>query len=241
MLMGLTLSRRARLGLLAIFLVALLALFPMRLAFGILGLDGYGISARTVAGSVWWGRMRALVVGEIPLGNVDAGVSPLRMLIGQARLGIVRDAGQGNDIRGALLAGVGGMGVSHVTGTLPLGAAAAPLPVSAVELTDLTARFAGGRCVEAEGQVHARMAGDIAGLNLSQGMRGTAKCEGEKLLLPLVSQSGLEQLDIRVGADGRYRGEFRVKTSDADLVRSLEGLGFSHAGDSLALGVEGVM
>lgn len=240
-MMGLVLSRRARLGLAAVFAGALLVLLPMRVAFGLMSLDRYGISARAVNGSLWWGRIVQLGVGEMPLGTVDASLSSARLLIGQAHIGISRQAGQADDIRGALRAGVGGIGVDGITGSLPLGAAAAPLPISAVELTQLSARFAGGTCAEAEGQVRARVSGDVAGLNLSQGLAGVARCDGEALLLPLVGQSGMEKLNVRIMADGRYVADLRVATDDADLAGSLERQGFVRAGNDLMIRIEGLL
>jgi general secretion pathway protein N len=240
-MMGLTLSRRARLGLIALLLFSLIALFPMRLAMGMLGLDRYGVSAREITGSVWLAGMGQLGIGEIPLGTVDAGLSPVSLLLGRARIDVSRQAGQTNDVRGALTAGLGRVGIDDVTGNLPLGAAAAPLPVNAVELTNVSVRFSGGACGAAEGQVRARIAGQIDGLNLSQGLSGTARCDGPALLLPLVSQSGMERLNVRISADGRYTAEMRVTTSDPALSKTLEGQGFSRAGDAFAVRVDGIM
>ncbi|QUT07725.1 type II secretion system protein N [Sphingobium phenoxybenzoativorans] len=240
-MMGLALSRRARLGLLAIFLIALVALFPMRLAFGIFGMDRYGLAARSVTGSIWWGRIGKLSLSDVSLGTVDAGLSPLSLLIGRARIGVSRKDGQADDIEGALTAGFGRIGIDDATGMLPLGAAAAPLPIASADLSDVSVRFSGGLCGAAEGQVRAHLSTQIPGLNLSQGLSGAARCEGPALLLPLVSQSGMEKITLRISPDGRYAAEMRVTTADPALQQALGNQGFAQSDDASVIKVEGIL
>lgn len=240
-MMGLTLSRRARWGLIGIFLFALVAFFPMRLAFGLLGVDRYGISAHDIRGSVWVGRISQLILGEVPLGTVRAGLSPIQLFVLRARLDVARSKGLPDDIKGALSAGPGRYGIDDVTGALPLGAATAPLPIAAVDMQDVTAHFAQGRCAGAEGQVRAKIAGDVPGLNLSQGLSGTARCEGDALVLPMVSQSGLEKLTVRLSGNGRYLAEMRISTSDPALAQTLGAAGFAQGDGDSVLRIEGTM
>src|SRR3546814_8675667 len=122
------------------------------------------------------------------------------------------------------------MGIDDVTGAVPLGRTFAPLPLSSLVMEDVSAWFSGDRCGHAEGRVRARMAGQFPGLNLSQGLSGVASCDGEALLLPLVSQSGLEKLDLRIWRSGRYQAEMRVETDDATLGEALTKAGFAEAG-----------
>lgn len=240
-MMGLSLSRRARIALIAILLGAMLVLFPMRLALGILSLDRYGISARGVQGSIWWGRIEQLTVGDVPVGSVRAGLSPIQLLVGRARIDIWRKAGLPDDIAGAFSVGFGRVGIDDATGSLPLGAAMAPLPVSGIDLSDVSLRFAHGACAHAEGQVKLRLTNQIAGLNLSQGMSGAARCSGADLLVPLVSQSGMEKMNLRLTADGHYMLEMLVATTDPALAAALGSAGFAQAGDSFALRIDGAL
>jgi general secretion pathway protein N len=239
-MMGLGLSRKMRLALLALFAFSLLAMLPMRIAFSLFGMDRYGIAARSMSGSIWSGRIDQLAIGEIPLGTVDARLSPLQLFVGHARVDIARRDGV-DVMTGGLSSGVGRLGIDDATGTLPLGVAAAPLPVGSVELTDVSAHFAGSACADAKGQVRARVAGDVGGLNLAQGLSGAVRCDGAALLLPLVSQSGLEKLDLRLSPDGRYVAEMRVTTSDPAIANRLMAQGFARAGDGFAIRVEGMM
>lgn len=240
-MMGLTLSRRARWGLIGIFLLSLIILFPMRIAFGMLGIERYGVSAREVAGSIWSGGIGQLHLGEVPVGTVSAGLSPLQLVLLHARLDVERKRGVPDDISGALSAAPGRFGIDDVTGSVPLGAAAAPLPIAGIDMQDVSVRFAQGRCADASGQVRAKLAGDIAGINLSQGLSGAAKCDGDKLLLPLVSQSGMERIDVRLSGNGRYLAEMRVTPSDPALADKLGMAGFRQAGGDLVLRIEGTM
>lgn len=239
-MMGLSLSRRARLGLIAIFLIALIVLFPMRLMFGIIGAERF-VAARSMGGSLWDGHVGQMMLGEVPLGTVDAGLSPVQLLLLRARVDIERKPGLPNPIKGALTTGFGRAGIDSVTGTLPLGAAASPLPLASIDMTDVTVHFAGSRCDVAQGQVRAHVAGQIGGLNLSQGLSGAAQCDGDAMLLPLVSQSGLERLDVRLSGSGRYTAQMRVTTNDETLALGLASAGFKRSGDSLLLTIQGTM
>ena len=73
---------------LAMFAVAVLVLLPMRLALGWASLDSQGFSAREVTGSVWSGRLVEARFGDVALGDLDASVSPLALLIGRARIAL---------------------------------------------------------------------------------------------------------------------------------------------------------
>ncbi|WP_336960040.1 type II secretion system protein N [Sphingobium aquiterrae] len=240
-MMGLALSRRARLVLLAVFVMALLVLFPLRLALGMSSAERLGVSARGVAGSIWWGRIQQLIVGDVPVGNVHAALSPVQLPLARARLDLWRKSGLPDDIAGALTSGPGRIGVDDVTGALAMGTALAPLPIGAVSMDDASVRFASGACAHAEGQVKAQVVGQVAGLNLSQGLSGAAQCEGRDLLLPLASQSGLEKLILRISADGRYNARMVVTTSDAATAQALGNTGFTQAGDGYALTIDGML
>jgi general secretion pathway protein N len=106
-------------------------------------------------------------------------------------------------------------------------------------LEDVSAYYSGDRCGHAEGRVRARMAGQFPGLNLSQGLSGVAICDGNALLLPLVSQSGMEKINLRIWRSGRYTAEMRVETADSTLSAALGQAGFANVGGAQLLKVEG--
>lgn len=238
-MMGLILSRRMRIILILVLALGLLAFLPMRVALGLAGLERLGVAAREVRGTVWSGRIDQLMLGEMPMGSVRAGLSPRSLLVGRARFDIARTAGLPDDIRGALTIGPGRIGIDDVTGAVPLGRSFAPLPIASLVLEDVTGWFAGEKCGHAEGRVRARMAGQFPGLNLSQGLSGVATCDGDALLLPLVSQSGMEKLSLRIWRSGRYSAEMRVETADPTLAGTLGQAGFATVGNAQLLRVEG--
>lgn len=240
-MMGLHLSRRSRIALILVLLFGLLLFFPMRVALGLAGLERLGIAAREVRGMVWSGGIDQLMLGNMPMGGVRAGLSPVSLLMGRARFDVARTNGLADDIKGALTVGFGRIGVDDVTGVVPLGRSFAPLPVGSLTLEDVSAYYSGDRCGHAEGRVRARMAGQFPGLNLTQGLSGVVACDGDALLLPLVSQSGLEKINLRIWRSGRYTAEMRVETADPVLTSALGQVGFATVGNAQLLKVEGTL
>jgi general secretion pathway protein N len=240
-MMGLTLSSRMRIALIVIFALGVLVFLPMRIALGMAGLEQLGVSARSVRGTVWSGRIDELMLGDMPMRSVRAGLSPVSLLMGRARFDIVRRAGLADDISGALTVGFGRIGVDDVTGVVPLGRTFAPLPIGSFVMEDVSGYFAGDGCGHAEGRVRATVAGQLPGLNLSQGLSGVVTCDGDALLIPLVSQSGMEKINLRLWRSGRYVAEMRVETTDATLGETLGAAGFAIAGNARVLKVEGTL
>ena len=238
---ALGLSRRTRIALILLFAFGVILFMPMRIALGLAGLERVGVAAKDVRGSIWGGRIEQLMLGTTSLGTVRAALSPLSLLTARARFDIWRRQGTADDVSGALTVGFDRVGVDDVTGALPLGRTFAPLPVASFVMDDVTAYFSGDRCRHAEGRVRAQMAGQFPGLNLSQGLSGTASCDGDALLLPLVSQSGMEKVTLRIWRSGRYVAEMRVMTADAALAGALAKAGFAEAGGVRVLKVEGIL
>lgn len=237
--MGTPFSRRTRIALTIILISGLLLFVPMRIALDLGGLKRLGVSAQDVRGSIWNGHIDQLMAGHVALGSVHAALSPWPLLLGRARIDIARQAGQPDDIKGGMTVGFGRLGIDDVTGIVPLGRALAPLPIGSLDMNDVSVRFSGGRCASAEGQVRAHVTAQMPGLNLSQGLSGVAACDGEAMLLPLVSQSGMEKINLRLWQSGRYTAEMRVETADTALAAALAGAGFSRSGTALLVKVEG--
>lgn len=203
-------GRRALL--IAVFVAALVITFPMRLALGAIGLDDSGFSAREVGGSVWLGRLTEARVGAIPLGDVAASLSPIQLLIGRARVDL---DGKGSDgVHGAVGVARNSFGIDDVTAKLQAGSSFAPLPLSTIDLTDLSVRFADGQCQRASGRVRANLEGALAGVQLGGGLTGNARCDGGALLLPLAGESGMERVMLRIREGGRFTAEISVRQGD---------------------------
>lgn len=222
----------------SIFLFALLALLPLRLAIDYMGFDRFGLAAREAKGSVWLGALNEAQIGPAPLGDVEVRLNRLPLLIGRSRLSLRRQSLDA-PFRGATSLSRDGFSLDDVTGQLRLGGALAPLPVGSVDLDDVSVRFTSGVCESAEGRVRALIARDVGGLSFTSGLSGTARCQGGKLLLPLASQSGTERLNMSLGADGRYQAEFSVRASDPALSAQLVAAGFQPSGSGLSIRIQG--
>lgn len=239
MIRWLNLSPRGRIILAVAFLLALIATMPLRFLFMAVGAEDMGVAARSVRGPIWWGAAEDLQAGPIRIGTVDVLLSPFPLLLGRARFDISRKQGLPDDIAGALTAGIATRGIDDMTGTLPLGGALAPLPVSAVELQDVSIAFSGNRCVNATGRMRAILSARAPGLDLSNGLAGEIRCDGAELVIPLVGQSGVERIELRLDGEGRYHGTMTIATTDPALAGALGAMGFQAAGGNQQLRVAG--
>jgi general secretion pathway protein N len=220
------------------FLFAIVALLPLRLALDWLALDERGFAAREARGSIWLGGLSEAQIGSVPLGDLSAQLRSLPLFLGRARVDL-RRADEENRLTGSMTVSRHGFGIDDMTARLELGGALAPLPIGAVDLSDVTAHFADGLCTSAEGAVRANIAGDVAGITLPGGLSGNARCERAALLLPLVSQSGMEALNLRVFEDGRYEVELAVRPVDDTMRDRLVAAGFALTATGYALRASG--
>lgn len=225
---------------LAMFAAAMLAFLPLRLALGWAGIDEQGFTAREVRGTLWSGRLGEARFGELALGDLDAGVSPLRLLIGRARVWMRGDAPDpAARLTGAVEVSRGTASVLDASGPMVPGNAFAPLPVTALNLDEVSVRFVDGVCESAEGRVRADLGGTFLGATLPGSVSGTARCDAGALLLPLTSAAGGEGANLKLWADGRYRAELTLVPGDPLVAARLDGAGFVANGAARMLGVEG--
>lgn len=223
------------------FFLSLLALLPLRVAIDWFGLGNRGLAAREVEGSVWYGALREAQIGSVGLGDLSAGLHALPLLTGRARIALNRREGQPNDaFRGAATLSRTSFGFDDVTGRLVLTAGAfGRLPLSQIDLGDVSARFESGRCEEAMGTVRAMLAGDIGGVTLSGGLTGNARCDAGALLLAMVSQSGMEMVEVRLFGDGRYTANVLIRSTDTTLRDRMAAAGLSLTPQGYGMTVSG--
>ena len=214
---------------LIVLLVVLVAFLPMRLALAALDLSAQGVSARGVSGSIWDARIEGLDMSGVAIGDVDAALSPLDLLLGRARIDVARgrDAAGAEPLSGAGVVSRNTLGMADVTGTLALGAVLAPLPVGSATAAGLSVRFEDGACTRAAGTVRALLTGSLGGVALAQGLSGTAVGDGRYVRFPLASQSGQERLDLRIAITGDYVSDLIAVQPAADRVPALAALGFT--------------
>jgi general secretion pathway protein N len=187
----------------ALLALALLVFLPLRL---VLGWAGAGISAREVSGTAWSGSLKEARAGAAILGDLDAALAPLPLLLGRARLEVERPSAAPDRLSGALVVSRNMRAAESLTGAVPIDAQVAGAPVESFSLNDVTVRFRDGQCDRAEGQVTANLAGPALGSALPASLSGSLRCDRGDLLLPLAGGAG-PGMALRVSADGRYRAD----------------------------------
>lgn len=216
------------------------ASLPLRLVLDGADASAAGLSARAVEGSIWGGQLQEAQFGQLPLGRVQAALSPLALLSGKLVLNIERaDEGQGELT--ARLHGSGARGLSDANGSVALGAQIGGFSVKSLSFEGLSLRFSpDGECVEADGRVTAALSAAVAGLSLSQGLSGPLSCADGRASVALSSQSGMESLRLSFTPDGAWKGRFLVgASSDPMLVQNLGAMGFQPVADGYALSLSG--
>ncbi len=195
-----------------------------------------GLSARRAEGTLWDGTLREASVAGLPLGDTRVAFDWLPLLIGKTRMGFA-----GATLRGIVEMSSNDVGLSYGAGTIDLSGRLRPLPLSRVRLDQAAVQFRNDRCASAAGRVRADIAGDIGGLSLPGGMSGTVRCDGGELLVPLVGQSGMERIDLRLSGSGKWRADISVRTSDAALTAKLLASGFTTGPGGYTVRVSGAL
>ena len=225
-----------RLYLLVAFLLLLAALLPLRVVLDQLGFDERGLSARAVSGSLWSGRMTEARARGIALGDLDARLALLPLLVGEARVELSGTAWRGTAIQSSDRAGVAGL-----TGRLGPENLPRSLPIGSLDFTDVTAHFRDGVCAETSGSIRIEPRADAAALANLGPLQGNLRCDGEALLAPLVSGTSRERVDLRLFGDGRYRLSLIVQAADPATAAALAAAGFIATAEGLTLTSEGAL
>lgn len=221
------LPRRAWLALAALFVLALVALFPLRLALDWAGAGKGAVSAQAVEGTIWSGRIGELNAGPLPLGTVDAGLNPLALLLGRAEVWLRRPDAAGEPFA-ATASGIGGnLSLRHVNGTVPLGGAAGALPVDAIGFGDFAMTMKDGKCVAADGTVTLKLAPVSALLPADIALSGKASCRDGALTVPMQGPAGMEKLLLKVAGDGKWTADLVLTGLPVEVSGPLLDMGFS--------------
>lgn len=220
-----------------IALLALLALFPLRIALAMSDLQRVGFTARQVAGTIWYGRIGDLQLRSQPLGTMEVRLNPLALLVGRVSMRFNRMDDPQGGLNGRLLSG-GMQGVESVSGRIDVSQIFAPLPLEALELEEVTVLFRNGQCVDGSGRVTPVMSVPIPGLTAGR-LAGTLQCEGQRARVTMTSGSGAERIEFYVNASGRYRGWVSVRNAVPEVASALSLLGFRPSPEGLTMSVEG--
>jgi general secretion pathway protein N len=222
-------------------LLALAAFMPLRFALGLALPQKSPVSAKAVSGSIWDGNIIDLKIGTLSFGNLNAGLRFFPLLLGQIKYRVEGMTVDGQPpLSGTITAGWGGRGIANMTGKLPLSGGDPRLPLSYLELQDISVNFDNTQCRKASGNMRLMLTkGSLSALGLDSGFFGTARCEGGMLLLPLVSQSAMERADIRLQAGGVYSITLTVLNENPEIGPLLASAGFVQISGGYRIVVKG--
>lgn len=205
-----------------VLFTAVIVFMPLRIIVG-----GEGVTARKVEGIMWDGSIRDLHVGKLAIGDVNARLHFLPLFLGQAQISFSRgDAPFAPGTDGSVTRRLGGISIDKVNATFLVSTLFAPLPAENLELKDTSVRFTAGRCTDASGSVRLTLANSIPGLDLSNGLLGQPRCDRGQLLIPLLSQSAMEHVDIRISSDGAYTASIFLEGDRTEYAAPLALSGF---------------
>jgi len=217
------LSGRTKLLLAALFVIALLALLPLRVVVAKVP----GLTARSVDGPAWSGTIRDLRAGPLPLGDVDAGLLPLPLLIGRPEVWITRHGTAAAPFTAHAAGGDGWLRLSRVNGTVPLADGMAGLPVASAGFTDFALRIEGGKCMEAKGAASITLAPLSVLLPDPITVSGQARCDRGVLVVPMQGAGGMEHLTLRVQGSGAWTADLALSGLPVEVSGPLVDMGFT--------------
>jgi general secretion pathway protein N len=218
-----------------VFFVTLVASFPLALALQWSGLDPALLSARSVSGSIWNGRLSEVRIRRLALGDVAARVDPFALAAGTLKLALSSERGSLTLLNGRR------RGIEDADMTLSLQQAGIRLPLDgAVRLERVTMLFDGDSCTTASGRVS---------LDLFQRhwggpvLTGNVACMEDAAVAAL--GGGTEAARVRMifafDAQKRYRVQSQVASSAPLLRAALAVAGFRDDGANLLRVDEGVL
>lgn len=222
-----------------ISLLSLLLLFPLRAALPSDELAKLRLTARQVAGTIWYGRIGDLTLNRQLLGTFDVRLNPAALLLGRADMRFERIGSLQGPLTGGLRAGGQVRGVEDLSGRMPAASLFAPLPVETLDFDNATILFRNGVCIEAKGRITARLGLQLGPLDLSRGLSGSLQCEGERVRARLGSETGSEQIEFYVSSTGRLRGWITIRNSAPEVTTALAIFGFRPGPGGLTLSVDG--
>ncbi|WP_338466762.1 type II secretion system protein N [Novosphingobium sp. ZN18A2] len=221
------LPRRAIVVLAVLFVLFLIALFPLRLALAWVGSGKHGITAQAVHGSIWSGQIGQLNAGPLPLGTVDAGLNPLPLLVGRPEVWVRRPDGAAAPFSAIASGNGANIALRHVNGTVPLGGLAGALPVDSLGFGEFAMKLRDGKCQSAQGTVTLKVAPVSALLPGDIAMSGNARCDDGDLFVPMQGPTGMEKLMLRVKGSGKWTADLVLTGLPVEVSGPLLDMGFS--------------
>ena len=209
----------------AILILMLLWLLPLSVVIWSAGMGSVGLSARTVDGTAWGGRMHDVALSGTHLGDLQVRLSPVDLLFGTARLRI--DSLSGGPVSGEGYSGWPGRGLRNVDARLSLGPGLQALGLQTAQLTGLNAKFDSNGCVEASGQATVHTADGALARSVGPQLSGPATCVNGTMVFRVTDPAGKGTLSLEFGPKTGRRFTMLLPLSDALDKSALQALGFA--------------
>lgn len=228
-------GRRGWLVLAGVAALGLIAFLPLRAAMGWAAPGN--VTARSIEGSVWSGRIGDLRVGPLPLGTLEAGLRPWPLLLGRAEFALDRKG----DAPFAALASASGDAVrlSGVNGVVALPDGLGGLPVTSLNFGDFSVQMADGKCAKADGTLGMEIASPGPLLAQAITLSGKARCEGGALVVPIQGPGGMERLTLRIAGNGRWQADLVLGGLPPEVSGPLLQGGFTPRAGGVGIGTSG--
>lgn len=233
------LTRRERvvLGLLAVLALALT--LPMRLALGWAAVPG--ISARAVEGPVWSAMLYDMRAGNLPLGDVAARLRLLPLLLGRREIHVAGIGPGGGEFRADGRGGRGWIALDDVNGSIAPGGGMGAVPVNSLGFEDFRVTMSDGQCREAGGKVSLVLAPLSDLMPAPVALTGRARCDKGALYVPMTGPSGMERVFLRVAPDGKWRADLVLAGLPPEISAPLLDSGFSARPGGIGIAATGTL
>ena len=227
-------TRRWIVWTLTAFLIALLLLFPLRIAIDMaLGRDAL-LSARQVGGTVWSGRIGNAMLGEERLGTFDVALAPLPLVIGRTEVHVVRLEDPDGPLEGRFFLSGLSEGGASLNGRVNVSGLVAPLPIDALHFENVDALFDGTACKRGTGTIAAIPA--VAVRYFSGEISGPVSCgEDGRIHALLEGPRGGQRVDLAVDALGNVEANLVIEGASPVIGDLLRSAGFAPDGDRYTL------
>ncbi len=229
------LTRRGWVILAALTAFGLLALLPLRLAIGMAAPEN--VTARSIEGPVWGGRIGELRFGPLPLGTLDARLKALPLLLGRAEFVLEREGA--SPFSASASARGGDVRLSGVNGVVALPDGLGGLPVTSLTFGDLSVNMANGKCTEAKGTLGLALASPGPLLPDAIALSGQARCEDGSVVVPMQGPGGMERLTMRIAGSGRWQADLVLTGLPPEVSGPLIQGGFTARPGGIGIGTSG--
>lgn len=217
------------------FLVAGIALLPMRLVLDAARLDSAGLAAAQVSGPVWGATLTSARFRGLELGTLRLGLSPLSLVAASPALRFSASGSGAASGKGALHL-LRQPGLEKVNASVPLEGLGLPIPLrGTLRLTDVSFRFVGQSCRGAAGKISTDALSASAASLGWQGpdLEGPVTCVGQEAVADLLGEREGVSVRARLAIDstGLMKLDSSVAGLDANGDLALGAAGFARGGD----------